>query len=273
MRSIVLLIFVFLICGNSSYSLGLPKEKSPRVYHLNYWKDAPITIAGLLASKYGTDYLREREPELDLAATFTPNDIWWFDRGASKQDPSIAKQSLHASDNWVLALKLAPTLLMLDGKINDYWYDIATLYIEAHAIHATVYLAAAIPIKRYRPLMYNPLESQERKTGGNTTNSFFSGHAGMAATSTFFMAKVFLDHHPEIKNKWLFYAGASIPPAIVGYYRYKGGKHFPTDIITGMVIGAASGYFIPELHKKERSLSLLPYTNKYSTGIYLKLKL
>ena len=272
-----ILLSCILLISHTTSSARHPKEKKekpPKIYHVNYFIDAPITTLGLIASKYGTDYLRDRKADLDLVATFTPEDIWWFDRGAAKQDPAIASISMTRSDRWVRALKIAPFFLFIDGKINDYWFDIGTLYIEAHAIHATSYLAAAIPVKRYRPLMYNPRESEERKTGGTTTNSFFSGHAGMAATSTFFMAKVFLDYHPEIKNKWMFYAAASIPPAVVGYYRYRAGKHFPTDIIAGTIFGAASGILVPELHKKkDRKLSFVPYTNSQASGIYLKIHL
>jgi len=51
------------------------------------------------------------------------------------------------------------------------------------------------------------------KTG--TTDSFFSGHTSTTA--------------------------ALIPPAFVGYHRYRGLKHFPTDIAFGTTIGAAVG--------------------------------
>ncbi len=32
-------------------------------YKMNYYTDIPITVAGLVASKYGTDYLRDRKPK------------------------------------------------------------------------------------------------------------------------------------------------------------------------------------------------------------------
>jgi len=42
-----------------------------------------------------------------------------------------------------------------------------------------------------------------------------------------------------------------LPPAYVGYLRYRGLKHFPTDILMGYIIGAGSGILIPHLHKKK----------------------
>jgi len=35
--------------------------------------------------------------------------------------------------------------------------------------------------------------------------------------------------------------------------RYASGKHFPTDIITGALVGSAVGYFIPFLHRTNES--------------------
>jgi len=39
----------------------------------------------------------------------------------------------------------------------------------------------------------------------------------------------------------------------IGYLRYKSGKHFPTDILTGALIGSAIGYFIPFIHRTNES--------------------
>ena len=80
------------------------------------------------------------------------------------------------------------------------------------------------------------------------------------------MGKVYSDYHPELGNKkyWLFSA-ALIPPSLVGLYRYKAMKHFPTDIIAGTIAGAATGILIPHIHKnkkKESAWAFLPYAGK-----------
>jgi len=80
------------------------------------------------------------------------------------------------------------------------------------------------------------------------------------------MAKVYSDYHPELGNKkyWLF-AAAAIPPSLVGYYRFKAMKHFPTDIMAGVVAGAACGILIPHIHKNKREESdwaFVPFAGK-----------
>ena len=65
------------------------------------------------------------------------------------------------------------------------------------------------------------------------------------------MAKVISDYHPELgRKKWLVFAAAIIPPAIVGWYRIRALKHFPTDVLLGYLVGAAVGILVPELHKQ-----------------------
>ena len=90
------------------------------------------------------------------------------------------------------------------------------------------------------------------------------------------MAKVYTDYHPETEGKkWLFYAAALAPPVLVGYLRYKGLKHFPTDVLMGIAVGAASGILIPHLHKRKKegnqNLSVLPYAGTTS-GLLVQYK-
>ena len=87
------------------------------------------------------------------------------------------------------------------------------------------------------------------------------------------MAKVYSDYHPELGNKkyWL-YGAALIPPLIVGYYRIKAMRHFPTDVITGLAVGAAVGILVPHLHrtkKRTKDFSFIPFVGDYS-GMKIK---
>jgi hypothetical protein len=85
-----------------------------------------------------------------------------------------------------------------------------------------------------------------------------------AAASTFFMAKVYSDYHPEIGwKKYLLYGAALVPPAILSYLRVKSLSHFPSDDMVGFGVGILCGIIVPELHKiKKKGFSL----GMYSTG-------
>ena len=150
------------------------------------------------------------------------------------------------------------------------------LYLEAQAISSSFYAYAGVTfINRIRPFVYYPEVPLESKVEPGAQDSFFSGHTSATATATFFLAKVYNDYHPEIKRKkWLLYAGALIPPASVGYYRYKALRHFPSDILVGIIVGAAAGILVPELHKvkfgKKKKLSVFPITGSI-TGLSVQL--
>jgi membrane-associated phospholipid phosphatase len=115
------------------------------------------------------------------------------------------------------------------------------------------------------------------RVGDNKSNSFFSGHVGFATTSTFFLVKVFTDYN-QIKGwrRLLLYTAATIPPALVGFYRMESGRHFRSDVLLGFISGAASGILVPELHKihkKHENLSFSPYyAPGGATGLSLAMK-
>jgi membrane-associated phospholipid phosphatase len=95
----------------------------------------------------------------------------------------------------------------------------------------------------------------------------------MSASACFFAAKVYCDYHPELGNKkYLVYSLALVPSAATGFFRYKGLKHFPTDVITGLIIGASTGILVPHLHKRTGSnLTLVPFAGPVN-GLALSYK-
>ena len=129
-------------------------------------------------------------------------------------------------------------------------------------------MAAASLNDKARPLVYNPDIPFTDRSESGTLNSFFSGHVSTAAASTFFAAKVYSDYHPEFGNKkYLLFGAALIPPMVVGIYRYKAMKHFPTDVFTGLVVGAGMGVLVPHLHKRKNKMggfSFVPFSGKYT---------
>ncbi len=168
-----------------------------------------------------------------------------------------------------------PAVLFLSNNVRKQWVDVLLLYVESHAIGATVYLSVSLPIRRKRPFTFNPDEFLYRKQGKKSTDSFFSGHVSVSATSSFFMAKIFTDLH-EIKGleRMAYYGLALIPPVTTGYFRFRAGRHFPSDLLTGLVVGAAVGILTPELHKnKNTKLTVTPVTGFGIIGLNAKLVL
>jgi len=129
-------------------------------------------------------------------------------------------------------------------------------------------------IDRARPVVYYEDVPWEQRTGSRTMSSFYSGHTSSSAAASFFIAKVYSDYHPELGNKkYILYSCATIPPLLIGYFRYRGLKHFPSDVMVGLAVGAGTGILVPHFHKQKKSnLTVVPFTGRY-TGVSLTLKL
>lgn len=259
--------FVFVFAFSFLFQFGsfARKKEEQKVYKVNRKLEIPITLALFGTSYLGFNYLAEKEGlSYNEAISLNPDDIWWFDRPATKQDASQRLDAHNTSDVLLNSTVLLPIILGLDKDIRADWLDVLILYGESHAINSNFYILNSGAISRARPFNYNHEVAIEDKMANESRNSWFSGHVSTTASASFFMAKVYSDYHPELGNKkyWLF-AAAAIPPSLVGYYRFKAMKHFPSDIITGFCAGAAAGILIPELHKKEKSaLSFFPYAGK-----------
>lgn len=234
-------------------------------YKLNPWIDIPVTVGGAGLSFLGLRYLRDK-PYLDSAyvASLKPEDINRFDRGATRHN---GKNDGLYSDIALFSSFALPLFLVSDKEIRSDALKVGFLYVETMAIMANAYVWGVGTTNRKRPYVYNPDVPFEKKLKRGTTNSFFAGHPAAAAASTFFFAKVFSDYHPESKLKNIFWATAVIPPAIVAYYRYKDGQHFPTDILVGIPLGAAIGIIVPHLHKVKNKSNLSVYPSPGGIGM------
>jgi membrane-associated phospholipid phosphatase len=110
-------------------------------------------------------------------------------------------------------------------------------------------------VGRRRPYVYNTdLSVEERYSmGGNDAYfSFFSGHTAAAFTAATFLSKVISDIHGDSIWTKLLWGSSLTVAALTGYARVKAGKHYPTDVIAGAVVGFAIGYLVPTLHKKKK---------------------
>jgi membrane-associated phospholipid phosphatase len=254
------------------------KSEHEKVYRLNYKFEIPVTVGIMAINYYGFSLIKQK-PALEVSQinALNKNDVWAFDRRALEQYYSYSsRQKALTISDWGMNIALAlPILLIIDKKIRKDWYDILLIYVETIAINTQLSYAVPLITNRIRPFVYYPEIPIEEKMEWGSTTSFFSGHTSTTAAASFFMAKVISDYHPELgAKKWLLYAAAMIPPTFVGYHRYRGLKHFPTDIAIGTIVGATVGILIPHFHKinkRNNNISLVPYTGEYS-GLAFKMK-
>jgi membrane-associated phospholipid phosphatase len=118
---------------------------------------------------------------------------------------------------------------------------------------------------------YNEIAVEDKNIGYNRS-SFYSGHVASVTYTSFFMAKVYSDYHPEIgANKYLLYAAALVPSAAMGYMRVKALDHFPSDCMVGFMLGATVGIAVPEFHKfHNKDISIGMFSSPEGTGLTLR---
>lgn len=244
-------------------------KPSPAVYKLKPAIDIPITVATVGWSLYGMSviYGRDQVPATEIAA-LSPQNINAFDRPAADNYDTKAKS---LSDKFFYGSMPLPLLLLADKKIRRDAGKVGLLFLQAMGSTGTLYTSSAMVADRFRPYAYNPMVDMGTRQGGGARNSFFAGHPAVVATSTFFMAKVYTDYHPNMRGKGILFGLAAAASATTGILRIKAGQHFYSDVITGVTVGALSGILIPHFHKNkaggERSVQIYPNYQAGSTGL------
>lgn len=245
-----IVVLFFILLGNQfTYGQG---------YELKTAREVTLLSVGAAGTTASILLRNKREPlSLEEMGNFDINDVLGIDR---LSDGSYRKGAQVASDvllNTSFALPL--TLLAFDETRSDAG-TLGLILLETIAINETITGITKALVKRPRPYTYNREAPEEVRSMRGNTFSFFSGHTSYSAAFSFFTAKTISDYVDKSNVRTLAWTGAFLLPAATGYFRYRAGKHFPTDVITGYVVGASIGYLIPHLHKADNTNENSPTT-------------
>lgn len=249
--------------GKPAVLLALPAKSSPDkviVHRLRPATDIPITAIGTGWSLYAFTkiYSKDKTPEEDILS-LDINDIPRFDRhGATVYHPKADE----IGDMLFYGSMPLPIILMLDKKMRKDAFKVAFLYLESMSITGLLYTGAVYFRDKYRPYAYNPAVPMSQRTRGGAKNSFFAGHVALVGTSTFFVAKMYNDYHPESRVKWIPFTLAGLATGTTAVMRYRGGQHFLSDILIGLGVGTLSGILVPHVHKNKEE-PRLSFTTSY----------
>ena len=236
-----------------TFSTGVFGQISPDYsvtspYELNWKKEAAIGVTGLAMLTTGS-ILRGNSKIFtpDELITLDPQDINAFDRIAT----TYSSVQAHEASNYLWYGSHALQFSFLAHKdTRKNFGQISAMYAEVVVVNGGATLLSKYVFSRPRPYVFDSLTTDELKMRPVAKASFVSGHTSMTAANTFFIAGIFSEYFPESKWKPVVWGGAILIPAVTGYLRVRGGRHYPTDTIAGYALGATIGYFIPKLHKK-----------------------
>lgn len=143
--------------------------------------------------------------------------------------------------------------------------SLCLIYIQGYLLMQGLTWLAKGTTNRYRPFTYlttdeiNNLDDYSRSKfmeaaeGDDIEDSFFSGDASQTAYNYIFIAKVFSDYFPESKLKYGIWGAGITGTVLQAYFRSRSGKHFPTDVIMGSLVGGSIGYLMPHFHRTFRN--------------------
>ncbi len=226
---------------NSTFSQNTP-------YRVKMGKDIGIVVGGLGLTSGA--YLWEKH-----LSPLTPSQIAGLDRNNIPKFDRIASYQWHPTAKWqsdvlLFGSGLAPLALMADKDMRKDWQILGLLGLETFVVNVGITNLVKNAVHRTRPFVYNNNAPMDIKTQQDARLSFFSGHTSTVSSLSFFAAQAFTDYHPHSKALPFIWGTAVALPALTGYLRVRAGKHFPTDVLTGYLIGAAIGVIVPRLHRK-----------------------
>jgi membrane-associated phospholipid phosphatase len=186
--------------------------------------------------------------EFELATLGSPQAVGWDRVALNRWDESAGKRSdyaLFAAFGTAGLTALAHT--HADRRFGDA-VVLGSMWFQTNL--STLMLSDAVKnsVRRNRPFVYYDGAPLAERMEADARKSFFSGHASLTACNTFFAAKVWSDMHPDSRWAPVVWSAAALVPAYVACQRVEAGKHYPSDVVIGTVVGAAVGYLIPTIH-------------------------
>lgn len=275
-KTILFLLFLpLLLVGQSVADTEPDQSDEETVYKVNPWVSGGIGVGGMLIGTAGIDRLR-RKSRLTPAElmSLNPDDVLGIDQWALRQDLEKNEGAEASSDLFFNTAIVLPFTLFFSKKYRKDWLSISTMYLEAHALNANFYAWSPVGpalVDRLRPVAYYEEVDAGFRALGNTRNSFFSGHVSTTAIGTFFTAKVLSDYNPQWTGaqRALVFTAASLPPIFVAVQRVRSLKHFPTDTVAGLAVGAFFGIMTPHIHKvwQRKHETRLSLSGSYANGV------
>ena len=239
-------------------------------YELDLWLDVGLTAGGLaLFAGAGAAYWGQEPLTVHEIKMLDPADVNGFDRSATAQ---WGPKDRYANA-LVLTLMAAPLGLAIRTPGSRQSWTVAAMYGEVLLVGNGLGELLNGVTNRTRPFVYNddPDIPAEAKLEVEARRAFPSGHTANAFAAAVFLSSVYAKLHPGSSARTWMWAGSLTLAATTGYMRYQGCKHYPTDIISGAIIGSLVGWGVPKLHEVDGvNLTVAPSGGGIAIGLMLR---
>lgn len=221
------------------------------VYERSSKTDLPLlsgAIGGLGLGFYLGKNVEALTPE-DLALLDQRN-VPSFDRWACQR---FSPKADHLGDVILRICAFSPLLVLASPRLDsDQKWTYGLMYIETGILTYGVTEITKLLSRRIRPYAYNSeVPMSEKMKSYEAKKSFFSGHTSLSFANAVFLAQTYSAVYPESRWKPAVWGAGLSAAALVGILRVLAGKHFPSDVLVGALVGSFLGFVIPRLHEVE----------------------
>lgn len=216
-------------------------------YASSWERDGPVAVAALSLGVGAWLVHDDLSPlTLEEIAMLSRTDVNPLDRGATQL---YSNADAVASDWLLYSLIAAPVMMLADRQVRDDWQTFLLMYAETLALNGGAGQLVKGVTQRTRPYVYNPAVPMETKTTPIARKSFYSSHTSFAFSSAVFLTTTLSGYVGDARYAPYTAGAAFLGAAAVGILRYTSGRHFPTDILVGALVGSLVGWSIPAIHR------------------------
>ena len=239
----VFIILVVLLCSTFLWPQSV-FEKSSKT-------DLPLmsgAIGGLGLSFYLGKNIKPLTPQ--EVGHLRQQNIPFLDRWACQ---NFSPKAEKLSDIFLNICAISPLLMLASPNLDrDQKWTYALMYIETGVLTYSITEITKCLVRRIRPYVYNwEVPLHDKIMSSDTRKSFFSGHTSISFASMVFLAQTYAAFHPDSRWKPVVWCAGLSAATLVGVHRILAGKHFPTDVLVGALVGSFIGFVIPKLHEME----------------------
>jgi len=145
-------------------------------------------------------------------------------------------------------------LTSIEGAHHGKLLSRSLIFLETLMVIGVATELSKWAVRRARPYT---LGSGQRLGVPDDDLSFFSGHTSFSAGWSFAAVRILdLSHRWPAWMRALGYGGASLLTVGMASLRVAAGKHWPTDVLVGALVGGSLGFLVPELHRSKLPIRL-----------------
>ena len=254
--------FFAMLCA-ATLAFSAPATEN-RHYEVSVRLDVPLALGIALTSALGVYqyYGMERVPDGELRAK---SDFMPWDRPFVGRYSEWATVVSHYSAVFAVAPLALAGVSWYKGDADAYDFGAFTLmFAEAVALQNALNQIVRSSQLWPRPYVYAKSgkgAEKSKEARGEAYGSFYSGHASAAFTVATFMGEWFSEIYPNSKYKTLVWASSYTLAAGVGILRVVAGKHYPSDVVLGALMGTGVSFGVLKLHeicKKKIAIWAIP---------------